>query len=160
MFVKPPPVGTTVRDQQPRRKAVGPPVACCSDLWGEPNLPVKGPQHLGNIDDLGLQLDDEEGASPRVPREAVDDAPLTVDRERRLRGELPTTRIREPSGEGLMERGMACIHDPIELSATPAQGVVGPSIEGKGDRPDLRHRDAIPKTALHPRDVGFGHAGP
>lgn len=158
MLVKPSRVGAAVRNEQPRGNGPWTPLARGGDLGSQPDLPIEGPKHLRDIDDLGLELDNEEGASPGMPGEGVDHASFAVDRERHLRRELPVTNPREPSGEGLMERGMARVHDPIELAAAPAKGVVGPGVERQRGGHDLRHRQAIREAALDPRDVGFRHA--
>ncbi len=59
------------------------------DASRKPAFAVDRSDELLNVGDVGLQLDDEQGAPSRMPGQDVDDAALTVDRERNLRRKYP-----------------------------------------------------------------------
>ena len=83
-------VGARVGQDHPCRDADRSPGAIVGDRTGESLLPVERPKHFVDVDQLRLELDDQQRAGGRVPRELVDDAALPEDREGDLRHDLPT----------------------------------------------------------------------
>jgi hypothetical protein len=55
---------------------------------------------------------------------------------------------------------VACPEDPTELRPLPAHGDLERHVEGPGDRPQRRERDALETTLLDPGDGPAAHAGP
>ena len=160
MLLEAAPVRSAVRHEQPRGHRSRSPVAPGSDLWRQPNLPIERPEHLRDIDDLGLELDHEKRASQGMPGEGIDDAPLAVDREGRLRRQLPAADVREPPRKRLVERAMPRVHDPIQVATPPPKRVVRPAVERLRDGANLPHRHAIGETTFDPRDVSLRDSSP
>ncbi len=76
-----PSVRPAVRHDHPRRDRHRIPTPRTSHGRREPALAIQGGHELADVDDLGLQLDDQQDPACRVPREDVDDAAFAVDRE-------------------------------------------------------------------------------
>ena len=60
-----------------------------SDLTSQPPALIHLSHQLVDVDDVGLELDHDEGAQAAMPRQDVDHAALAVDRERHLRIKHP-----------------------------------------------------------------------
>ena len=134
------------------------PAAVSRDSRSEPSIPIDRGQQLLHVDDGGLQLDDEQRAGRGMEGKDVDDAPLAVDREGRLRGQKPW-RSGEESRDLLMEGGMPGVQHPIEVATSP------PRHDVKADLECLRHAQEhaeaeVPEVAaFHARNHRLGHAG-
>src|SRR4051812_1414699 len=80
------PIRPALRDDHPRRYrdafVLREPAALARNPARDADLAIEGRDELVDVDDLGLQLDDEECAACPVEREDVDDAPVRVERER------------------------------------------------------------------------------
>ncbi len=143
-----PPVG----HEEPARSSERPPTPTLRDLGREPDLPVKRSEHLRNVDQLSLQLDDQQRCCACVPREPIDHATFAVDGERDLRNERPATEPVDPLRDSLVERCVPRIDRAIELAATPPDPEIDPGVEGKGDLMDGGHRHALGQPAFDPGD--------
>lgn len=94
----PAPVGARIRDHQPRAHAASGPAAAPRDLNCQPPLLVERPDQLIDIDDRGLEFDDQNRAGRFVPSQQVDDSSLAVDLARRRSRTRP--RRQRPSRAG------------------------------------------------------------
>lgn len=113
-------VRSTGDDDQPDSHDKRFPASICSDAACEPSLVVERPKKLVDVHDVGLQLDDEDRSSAWMPREQVDHAALTIDREGRFRDEVPGgPTSAERAHDGLVELGVATVEQPVEIAATP-----------------------------------------
>lgn len=153
MFSESPAIGAAGCEEEPGADSLRSPASLTRDARRESNLPIERPEDLGDVDELGLELDNQNNAARRVPGKTIDDSPFAVDREGHLRSQRPSIYLGQPVRECLMERGMASSDDAIELAAAPTKREVGPSIQGKGDRMDLPHRQLIGKAPLNSRHV-------
>ena len=89
-----------------------PPGALRHDARPQSGLHVLWPQGLLNGDEARVDLDDQEGARRRMPRDKVDRPALTVDRERHLGLDDPA----EPLEHGRSQRdkpGMVLVDQPV-----------------------------------------------
>ncbi len=84
------PIGAAILNDERSRHAVGRPAELAPDQAGELSLAAKRADHLADIDDLGLDLDDQQRASWCVPGEDVDEATVAAEIERRLGAGLPS----------------------------------------------------------------------
>ena len=149
----PSPAGPTRRDDQPHRDRGRIPAPLPRDLRRESTLPVQRAEHLVDVGDVGLQLDDEDRPSRRVPGEDVDDPALSVDRERHLRREDPGRQlVPEPFRDRLVKRRVSRVDQPVEVAGTPPGLKFDPDLECGADRAHGIDRQWSDVATLDSRD--------
>lgn len=171
MGTDPSPVGVVLRQDDPRRHARRVPTTRTSDLRREAPLPIDSRQQLLDIDELRLELDHEEHPTPRMPREDVDRASLSIDRERDLGLVRPPAVPFEMPCELIVHLGVTRGEQPVELATPPARSDVQQDPKDAADRAKGRESDPVQLSTLDPRhhrlrdvgstrDVGLGQARP
>ncbi len=75
------PVRSALCKDDPHRDRAGIPAAVAGDSRGEPATSVGCSHQVIDVDEFGLELDDEQDSSDRMPREDVDHSAFSVDRE-------------------------------------------------------------------------------
>ena len=98
-----------------------------------------------------LDFDDEQRARGSVPGKDVDRASLAVHRVGDLRTSLPASRLQDLHGS-THQRGMGLVHQPVELTTTPANDEKQFRIQRLCDLTDAPDRHCRYPTALQPRD--------
>jgi len=154
-----PSVRPAVRHDHPRRDRHRIPTPRTCHGHREPALAIQGGQELADVDDLGLQFDDQQDPACRVPREDVDDAALAVDREGDLRLRGPARKITEEAGHQFVHPGMARAHQATEIAALPPNDRVQSRIKGGRHGPDLAERYATQAALFDPQDDPAGYPG-
>src|SRR3954468_12536395 len=130
-------VGPTLAHDQPRGNGHRIPSSLAGDLRRETTLAVESPEQFVHVNEVRLELDDEECAPAGMPRQDVDHASLTVDRERHLRRKDPVRELGlEPPGDRLVERRMRPVEETVEIAAAPARDDSNLDIQRAGDRSD------------------------
>ncbi len=125
MGADPAKVRARVGNHQDRSDGLGRPTAVPRDARGEAPFAIERAEELVDVDDLGLQLDGEQGSAIRVVREHVDDATLRTDRERHLRSHDPLRTVApEPARDVVVERGVAGVEQAVEVAAAPPRDEV------------------------------------
>lgn len=94
-----------------------------------------------------------------MPRQQVDEAALSEDREGGLGSEGPRPLAGEPAGSGLMERGVSCVHQPIELASPPAGSDLDSDVERRTDSSQPIECHGSQVTSLDARDRRGRHSG-
>lgn len=136
MSVDPPTIGLAVRDDDPDRDSDGAldlPAEAPGYFRRQPSFPVDRTHELIEVCDIGLELDDEQGATPWMPGEDVDDSALTVDCKRHLRRRDPVGQLAEALGDPLVQCRMTSIEEPVEIPASPSRNKVNANVEGARD---------------------------
>ena len=151
------PIRASVGDRDPARYGRGTPTTLPGDARREATLPVDAPHQLIDVDELGLQLDDEQAARGWMPCKTVDDPTLAVHREGDLRLEDPSRKGDEPDREGLMQRRVACVDEPPEVPAMPADRQVQSRVEGYCDRSNVVDSDPGQSTTFDKLNDGARH---
>ena len=136
----------------PARGRGGRPTAFGSDLRSEATLSIDRSHEVVDVDDVGLQLDDESRARRCVPGQEVDHSPFPVDRERQLGHDGPTPDAAKVTGELLVQASVACIEQSVEITATPSRDDVDADLKRGGVRPDGTQRVVVEVPTLDPRD--------
>ena len=129
------PVRPTFRHEEARPNRCRIPSQIHPDATGQPALAIERSEKLPGVDELGLELDYQQGTLGRPPAEHVDDATLTPDREGDL-GSRDPTQVPEPGGRDLGEARVTTADQSIEIAAPPARRVFEPDLEARGDRPN------------------------
>jgi hypothetical protein len=147
------PVGRAVADDQPCPDRDRGPTSIRCNVPGQPPLPVERAEQFVHVDNVGLELDDKDSTSSRVPGKDVDRSPLAVDRERRLGREdprWPTTA--ERLGNGLVQQRMGSVDEPVEIATPPSRDEVDADLKDIRDLADRPDPDVIDVAAFDPRD--------
>ena len=105
MVRQPASVGPAIPHDQRGRQVIRRPPKLTRNHIGQPLLPAQGPKHLAHVDNLGLDLDDQEGAAGVMPGKDVDESAFASVVERDLRPGLPPELAQCPN-DGLDERGV------------------------------------------------------
>jgi hypothetical protein len=155
-----PPVRPAVGDDHPNADAGRIPASRGGDLRCEAALAIERAEELVQINQLGLELDDEERSGLRMPGKDIDRSSLAPDRER----DLGLDDSARPSGEeprqDLVHRGVPGIDQAPEVAALPSHGHVDPGVKCHGHPPYLCDRHAGDPAALDPHHDPARHAGP
>lgn len=152
MLPEAPVIRSALRDEHPPGDVRGAPAAVQRDLRREAKLPIERAEHLGDVDELRLQLNNEQRRRRRMPRQRIDDPSLAVDRERHLWHDEPADEGVHPSGERFVHLAMACAKRLVEIAAAPSQAEVDPGIERQPHSMHRVHRQGIGRASFHPRD--------
>jgi len=152
-------VGHAVADQQGRADHRRSPRKLRRDLGTEPVLAMERAENLPDIDDLGLQLDEQERSHALVPGDDVDNAAVAVVRERDLRPKRPPRQTAEPAAHVFRECRMPGAHEPIELRVPGSRQQLGADLQRGGNPTDDRHHNVVERASLDPRDRPAGNAG-
>lgn len=102
-------IGGTVGNDNPYSHDGRDPTAITDDFGGQSTLAIDRAHQVADVDDVGLQLDDEQGPRLRVPRHDVHDSAFAADRERDFRRHLPAGKRQERPSHRLMQRAVASI---------------------------------------------------
>jgi len=132
------------------------PISC--DLRGQPALHVEAPQCLLDRHELGFDLDHEQRPVGPAIREDVNRSPLAVDRERDLRVHVPSA-TRDGRRSGRTERGVALVHQPVEVARSPPDAGFVARVERREHRAQRPHRERVEPATLDPRDRRLVDAG-
>jgi hypothetical protein len=160
-----PPVRHRVAEQDAGANRGSLPPACSGDRRSQSAVSVDGADEILNVDQLRLQLDHEQGATDWVEGEDVNDAPLAVDGERRLRRDQPSAQTHESARERLVHGRVACVHGTRQFAASPAEVESDIRLDGRRDPGDQLKPQSPDVTALDTghRDLGraraCGHVG-
>ena len=127
------------------------PPALARDPWSQPAISIHRSHELLNVNEIRLQLDDEKRASRRMKCEDVNDPALTIDGERRLRGQKPR-RAYKHSRHTLMKRGVSGIQHPIEIATAPSRQDIDPDLERFRHAQEYGEADAAHVPAFDARD--------
>jgi hypothetical protein len=112
-----------------------------------------------DVDELGLQLDDEQDPAGGMPREDVDDPSFAVDRERNLRFSHPVAMVREYLRHHLVHRCVTGTDETAEISALPAHRRVVSGVDGGCDTSDHSEGHHVEPSVLDASDHRPPHAG-
>lgn len=134
------------------------PFAFLRDDPREPPAPIGHREQTRNIDELGLDLDEQQGPRGGVPRDKVDDTPLTKVAERCLRPNLPAGRDKHRR-QPLAHDGVAPRDDSLDLAAAPARLQAEPNLEDARDSSNGRNSQLIEMAALSVRIDGARDPG-
>ena len=152
-------IGARVRDDQPDADATRLPPATCSDLRDKTPLAIESAQQFIDVDELGLELNEEQMPGFGVPGELVDHASLSVDGERDFRLDLPALGLRHRCGEALREDGVTAVEQPVEVACSPPSRQLDSNVHGRGDASDRDQRQRFAMAALEERHGSARHAG-
>ncbi len=86
-----------------------------------------------------------------MEREDVDYTPLAVEREGDLGSVNPTGKVDEITREGLVQRRLPGVRQPLELAVLEPNAVGDPSIERRAQTSKSSSRDIVKVTALDGR---------
>jgi hypothetical protein len=131
----------------------------CRDPMCEPGLLAVLAERFLERDEVGLDLDDEDRATCRVPSQQVDRASLAVDRAGHLRPDEPAERLEHPCGPS-DELSVAFIDQAIEVAAAPLDRQADLCIQRGRDASDLGDRHASEVAALEPGHEVLRHSSP
>ena len=134
------------------------PSAFARDPRSQSPIPIDRADERLDVDDIGLELNDQEAARRRMEGQDVDCSAFAVDGERRLRGRQPTGAT-ELASRRLVHCRVAAVQHPIELTASPTGQPVDPDLQGCRDPDQHAHRDRLENVALHARHRGGRYAG-
>jgi hypothetical protein len=135
------------------------PAVLASYVEGQPAVPVHLGEKGARIDQLGFQLDDEEGAARRVPRQNVNGAAFSEDGEGGLGDELPAADASEELSHCLLHGGVGRVDESIAGAAAVPGGYVEPDLEDLGDAPQVAQAELVQPAALGPGHEVSRHAG-
>lgn len=172
-------VGRRVCNEQAAGHRERVPAEPSGDDSRQPVLPIERAQELPDVDELGLDLDDEKGAHGWVPAQKVDDATLAELREGDLGSDLPGPgrRAREHGawdrgapGCGDTDRGdpvdsetgqrrVPYVQDTIDVDRSRSRVQLDPDLEGAGDGANGVERNLADVPALDARHGGPGGTG-
>jgi hypothetical protein len=146
------------RDRSPARPTLGDddpatddprcPAPASRDPRGKPQPDVHRGHQVVHVDQLGLQLDHEQGPVVGMPGQGVDDATLSIRRERDLWLDDPSGQGGELDRERLMHRRMTRADDPGEIAAAPPDHEVEVDVEGRGHRTERADRHSTDLATL------------
>ncbi len=104
------------RHDHPDRHRQRIPAAFTGDLPRESTPPTHLADQDVDVNDVRLQLDHDQGALARMPRQDIGHASLPEDRERDLRIQEPARQVLgEPARDRLVQSGMPTVDETIEI---------------------------------------------
>jgi hypothetical protein len=128
------------------------------DPGPEPPFPIERADGLANVDDLGLDLDEEQRPGRRMPGRDVDEATLAREIERHLGPRDPALATKRPE-QRLHKRRVTGARQPLDLAGSGPE----PEIEASFEHPcdTANHGDAQGGTlaTLDARDGLVGDPG-
>jgi hypothetical protein len=153
------PVGSALGEDDPSRDRGRIPAPVARDRRRESPTSVGRSHQVVDVDEFRLQLDDEQDSSARVPREDIDDATFSVDREGHLRLGDPAIETGEHGGHRLVHRCVPGVDQATEVAALPSECGVEPGIEGDSDPTNRPERYRIEPAVFDATNDGARHAG-
>jgi hypothetical protein len=154
-----PAVGDGLGQDHPHAHRDRLPAVLAGYVEGQPAVPVHLGEEGARIDQLGFQLDDEEGAARRVPRQNVNGAAFSEDGEGGLGDELPAAHASEELSHCLLHGGVGRVDESIAGAAAVPGGYVEPDLEDLGDAPQVAQAELVQPAALGPGHEVSRHAG-
>jgi hypothetical protein len=124
----------------------------------EPPPTVHRREQVTDVDELGLELDEQDRPARRVPGDEVDDTALAEVAEGHLRTDLPTRGL-EPPGYLLGHSRMTRREEVEKLPASPPEDDVDPKLERAPDPPKRAERH-VSRPAFDQRDRRRRDPGP
>ena len=153
-------IGARSRQDDPCGNGRRVPAAVTTHTPGQTPLAIHRAKQSIGVDELGLQLDDEEGASPRMPQDEVDDAPLPEDVERHLRHGRPRYGVTsQRTRDRLVQARVAERQHPVQFPAAPSRDPAEADLQGAADSPEEVGGIRPKVAALHQRDGLATHVG-
>ncbi len=156
----PPLVGTRPGDDHPTRDHKRLPAATRDDVFSKPASSVHRRDEGAMVDQLRLELDDEQGATTRVPEQEVDDSAFTPDVERHLGRHLP---IRRPTSkrprDRFMQRRVTGVDQSVQFGALSSGHEIHVDIELRAHASDRREGHLVDAAAFHAPDGRLRDAG-
>jgi hypothetical protein len=141
--------GAPVRHGQDHAHDARPPLALTrQEGWHQPRLAIERGQHVLQVVEFGLHLDQEQGSLLRPPSDYVYRAAFTEVAEAVLDRDFPAT-SREPSNDCFDERSVARVDKARELAAAPPGFEWHADLESRGDLANRPHRQPIQLPSLH-----------
>lgn len=153
----PPTIRASLGHHQAGRDGVHRPAKVGGDPAAKSCLSIERAEQFPDIDDLGLELDNEQRATTGVPREQVDHAAFAVDGKRHLGPDGPAVDGVEPADADLGEAGVAGADHPLQVAATPPRQQVHAHLEDCPDRAKRAQAQGIEVASLDPRHRGVRH---
>ena len=150
------PVRLRVGEDNPHARRDWVPAAVAGNPGGKTPIAVDRAEQRLDVDEIGLELDDQQQPSPGEPREDVDHAALAIDREAHLGHGDPAGEGRKETRERLMERGVACSEEPVRVSAAPTADEVNTDVERGQDASERPDRQCV---QMSPFDEGHEARG-
>ncbi len=127
------------------------------DFDRKPDLSIEPMERRLRIRDDRLHFDHQQRARARVKREDIDRATFSPDRERDFDLDRPSE-ASKTTDDQLHDRGVALVHEPVQLLSAPPQPDVEICSECCGSSDHGAHRDAIDPAAIDQRDLGSREA--
>ena len=128
------------------------------DRAGEPFLRIELRKELSELEQLGLDLDDEQRPRRGVPAQQVDHATLAELRVRDLGSDDPAIERVDPAGQVVCEAGVPAVRDPIEINRASSSLQQNPDPERSSNRPNRFDRKLAEVAAFEPRHGGDRYA--
>ena len=153
------PVRAALARDHPDRHRCRLPAEVGHDLRPESPLSIDDADQFVDVGDRGLQLDDAQGATPRMPGNQVDHSPLPVDREGQLGPEHPHGPSPDRPSHRLVKRRMGGVQQAVEIAGPPAGEKLKADVEGGAHLTQGVERERAEVTALDPRDGRLRHPG-
>lgn len=107
-------------------------------------------KELIDVDQLGLQLDQEQCSRLDMPRDQVDDATLAEVVERDFGPDLPAV-VEQHASHRFGHRRVAAAEEPVQPGATPPWFEGQPNLQHARDSPERRDLDSLDLATLDPR---------
>src|SRR5450759_2520512 len=102
---------------------------------GQPAFSVQRAKHLVDVYESRLQFHDQQVRSPRMPRQLVNRAAFTVDRERHLSFDDPPGICQHERREALRQNRVPPAQEPVQFSSAPPRVELCSYIQGGSDPP-------------------------
>ena len=160
MHGKRPTIRSTVGDNKPNPNSRRNPSAIPYQPIGEPPLPVKSAHRLIQVDELGLELDDQEAPRCRMPGKDIDDPSLAVDGERDLGLAEPRPVGQQVPSHRLVHGRMPRVEQSAEVATLPPDGRVVSPAEGIDHAPHVVHTNQSRTATLDATDHLARHVRP
>ncbi|MEA2675183.1 MAG: hypothetical protein QOI92_2375 [Chloroflexota bacterium] len=142
---------SAIPDDQRRRDVIRRPPDLSRNHLRQPLLSAQRPKHLAHVDDLGLDLDDQEGAAGMMPGEDVHESTLASMVERHLGPSFPPEPAQCPN-HGLDERGVLGSREPMKIAVARPRREVHADPEHLRYPTDRADRQRIELATLQPGD--------
>lgn len=135
------------------------PPTLASDACGQARLAIHDAYQLLDINDQRLDLDHQQRPSPRMPRQQIDPAALSVDRKGDLGCDLPAE-PKQPPRDRVFKRRMSGVEKSVELTSPPAGNEVDANVEDGGGATEAVHGNAADMASLDDRYLRTGDSCP
>src|SRR3954454_1755335 len=122
-----------------------------ADSRREPEPTIHRSEEVVDVDQLGLQLDDEQRSGLSVPAQQIDRAALAVDGIRDFGRDFPPVKRREVGSDLFVKTSMSGGQQPIEIATTPSRDEVQADLEHGADAIDDVQGERRTETALQSR---------